>query len=183
MGNYCTRQVPVRQGIFVSDKNGDLRRVALANRRPETFKDFLFWVFSGRPPGAGAGDEGDAAEPPRWRSSAFVAVSPSAPVQELANEGSPSRPSVVFKGTHSDSREGLFIRQRLSSKSIKPLILVGADAADVDPGAPAGSAVTAVGVERDGFRNCHLVVNTSFLNESTSESWAGIYLERNACPK
>ena len=37
------------------------------------FDDFVYWNYSGAPPGAGE-SEGEA-EPPRWRSSAFLAVS------------------------------------------------------------------------------------------------------------
>ncbi|MCB0031934.1 MAG: hypothetical protein KDE28_28685, partial [Anaerolineales bacterium] len=72
IGNFCVREVPVNQGIFVRKPSGEQFMVARAGVGQE-FQDFLFWVFSGRPPT----EEGDGdAELPRWRSSAFVAVSP-----------------------------------------------------------------------------------------------------------
>jgi hypothetical protein len=48
----------------------------------------------------------------------------------------------------------------------------------IDAAAPAGSVVSAVGLERDGFRGRYLALSISMLNEATSESWAGVYLTR-----
>ena len=62
------------------------------------------------------------------------------------------------------------------------MLLTGSDARKLDPEAPAGSLVTALGIERDGFRGCRLALNASALNATTSASWAGIYLVRGgAC--
>ncbi|WP_436641510.1 hypothetical protein [Microbaculum sp. FT89] len=175
VGNYCERQVPANQGIFVRYPDGKIKRVASTRRTNGNFQDFLFWVFSGRPPGVGGGgdDGGEVPEPPRWRSSAFAAVS--------SNRS--DVPSVVFKAIHRTKGEGLYLRRRMTKKRIVPIIRIGDDAAPIDSAAPAGSRVTSVGVERDGYRNCHLVVNAGFLNEATSESWAGVYLEKNACTR
>lgn len=166
IGNYCERQVPVNQGIFVRRPNGETRLLARASARGP-FQDFLFWVFSGHVP---SGDDPDA-ELPRWRASAFVANS----------AYNSTDVSTVFKASKANGESGLYIRPSLA-RPVEPLILVGTPAGAVDPAAPAGSVVTAVGVERDGFRNCHLAVNASFLNSTTSESWAGVYVEKNACP-
>lgn len=166
-GHYCERTVPLNQGIFVRDSKGRTRLVARAGDA-QLFKDFLFWTFSGRPPGTGGGDENDF-EPPRWRSSAFVSVSP--------NDG---KPAVAFKGLTNIDKVGIFLRKDPKS-SIAPLVLVGDDARLVDPAAPAGATVSAIGLEREGFRNCNLAINASFLNTTTSESWAGVYLGRKAC--
>jgi hypothetical protein len=172
-GNYCEREVPVKQGIFVRDANGEISRAASTRKKEGGFEDFLFWVFSGRPPGVGKGDEeDDEAEPPRWRSSAFAAMS--------ANRN--DEPAVIFKATRRNGQEGLFAKAGPRAK-IKPLLLIGSDARSIDPQAPAGAKVTAVGVERDGFRNCRGVVNASFLDEATTESWAGIYIVRNGCKR
>ena len=71
---YQEKEVPVNQGIFVYDTvgKGKLRLVARAGV-DAGFDDFVYWNYSGAPPGVGE-SEGDA-EPPRWRSSAFLAVS------------------------------------------------------------------------------------------------------------
>jgi len=166
IGHYCERQVPVNQGIFLKRPNAETRLIARAAPSGQ-FQDFLFWVFSGHLP---SGDDPDA-ELPRWRASAFIANS-------AYNR---TDVSTVFKALKSNGTSGLYIRPALA-KTVEPLILLGTPARAIDPAAPAGSVVTAVGVERDGFRNCHLAVNASFLNSTTSESWAGVYVEKNACP-
>lgn len=66
-----TREVPLHQGIFVKDVvTGELTLVAETG---DAYQDFLFWTFSGRPPGTDGGEEEDEGEPPRWRASAFIA--------------------------------------------------------------------------------------------------------------
>jgi hypothetical protein len=63
--NYCrsqypngyTTSVPVNQGIFIYNNGASVpasQRLKLIARTGTKFKDFLFWVFSGRPPGAAA---------------------------------------------------------------------------------------------------------------------------------
>lgn len=168
VGNYCERDVPVNQGIFYRRPSGATALIARAGDA-RAYHDFLFWVFSGRPPGVGP-DDAEEPEPPRWRSSAFAAVTPNS-----------YNGSVVFKAAKASGESGLYIKPRLGVP-VEPLALVGSNAKAIDTMAPTGSVVTAVGVERDGFRTCHLAINASFLNTTTSESWAGIYVERNACP-
>jgi hypothetical protein len=46
----------------------------------------------------------------------------------------------------------------------------------LDAQAPAGSLVSAIGIERDGLRNGRLALTASMLNQVTGEAWAGIYL-------
>lgn len=165
IGNYCERQVPVHQGIFVKRPGDHPRRVAVAGARSELFQDFLFWVFSGAPPRPGSD-----AEPPRWRSSAFVAIS--------TLDG--NNVATAFKATKHSGETGVYIRRRLKAP-IEPEVLVGDGSRPIDRAAPVGSRVSAVGIEREGFRNCNLALTVSFLNAATSESWAGVYLKKNAC--
>jgi len=172
-GHFCTKTTPVNQGIFLRHSNGKTYMIARAGAR-QRYKDFLFWVFSGHPPGTGLTpiayeDEGDDAEPPRWRASAFSATS---------SDG--RNAAVVFKGLERTGASGIYMRQAPRA-DILPVVLLGDDAQTVDPQAPAGSVVTAVGVERDSFRRCRMAINASFLNATTSESWAGIYVEKDAC--
>ena len=55
-GKYL-ETVPVNQGLFVYDTAKG--KVAMAARSGAYFEDFLFWNYSGRPPGTGeGGDEG-----------------------------------------------------------------------------------------------------------------------------
>jgi hypothetical protein len=166
---YCTGktvQVPVNQGIFVYDRtSGSAKLIA---RTGSAYQDFLFWVFSGRAPGTG--DSDDSLELARWRSSAFVAVS---------NNG--GVPATAFKALQPAGAQGIFLRPKPGAGT-RTVLLTGSDARRLDPEAPAGSTVTAVGIERDGFRGCKLALTGSALNPITSESWAGVYVVRSgAC--
>lgn len=163
----CVEQCPTTQGLYISRPNGKLKLVARAGTGQQ-FKDFVFWTFSGRPPGVGDSDSEDF-EPPRWRSTAFFAIS-----RNRTNVAS------AFKATTSDDKVGIFAKSSLR-RNVVPVLLVGDSSANVDASAPSGSVVSAVGLERDGLRNCVLAVNASFLNESTSESWAGVYTRRDVC--
>jgi hypothetical protein len=162
-GNYCDQQVPVEQGLYVRRPNGELTLVARAGES-QPFKDFLFWTFSGRPPGVGESDAEDF-EPPRWRSSSFFTIFKNAS---------------AFKAIRSDDATGIFVKPSLK-KPISAILLIGSDASLVDASAPVGAAVSAVGLERDGLRRCVLAVNASFLNTDTSASWAGVYSRTNIC--
>lgn len=177
---YCNEQypsgfettVPAHQGVFVYDTVlGTLTPVARTNA--DGIDDFLFWVFSGRPPGTGGGDE-DAEEPPRWRSSAFVSVSTSRDATyDLAFK--------ARRGTVS----GIYLRNGAAggiSGGLRTAIATGQLATAIDPGAPAGALVTSVGLEREGLRNGRLAVTAAMLYEGETEEetvgWAGIYVTR-----
>ena len=174
--------IPVHQGIFVHDAQDGLT-LPVAKTGEDGFSDFLYWVFSGRPPGTGGGDE-PTLEPPRWRASAFTALS--------ATHGNSIQ--TAFKGTKSAvspasplhprgaaiAYDGIYVRNGFDAHT--PLLtvvetVVGSGQA-IDPMAPANSIITAIGIERDGFRNGHLAVAVSMLYEDalTSVGWAGLYL-------
>ena len=161
-----TVQVPVNQGIFVHDTvNGVTKQIA---RTGGAKLDFLFWVFSGRPPGVG--DEDGSLETARWRSSAFVSLT--------AKDG---KPVTAFKALLTSGVQGIYLRPTPTA-TIRTVLETGTDARKIDPEAPVGSLITALGVERDAFRGCRLALNASALNAVTSESWAGIYIVRSgAC--
>ena len=159
-----TTTIPAHQGIFVFDTTTHtLHTVATTGSR---FSDLMFWVFSGRPPGTGSGEE-VVSEPARWRSSTFVAVSGLADGTFQA----------AFKATPVTGGSGIYLAEGPSPEQrIVTAVATGAPGTSVDPAAPAGSAVTAVGLERDGFRGRRLVIGASMLDPVTSESWAGVYV-------
>jgi hypothetical protein len=159
----------VNQGIFIRNVSTG-ETVAIAKTGLGGFSDFLYWVFSGAPPGVGGGHEGDGGtedrEPPRWRSSAFAAVS-------LIDS---STFAVAFKGTQ-DGKPGLFLSKGLGS--LIKVVQVRDPGSSVDPlDAPDGSLITALGIERDGFRGVNLAITASMLNETTTLSMSGIYLTK-----
>jgi hypothetical protein len=161
--------VPVHQGFFVHDTvSGQTTRVAATG---DTYDDFLYWTFSGRPPGVGEPDEGDQ-ELPRWRSAAFTAV-----FQGLAA----SRVQVAFKARRSGEAvaDGLYLANLGGPRpGITTLVETGTPGTELDPMAPAGAVVTTFGIERDGLRNGWLAITASMLDEVTGEAWAGVYVRR-----
>ncbi|MGC1817728.1 MAG: hypothetical protein WA900_08740 [Casimicrobiaceae bacterium] len=155
--------VPVHQGIFAYDtRKGSLAMVAKTGT--DGVQDFLYWVFSGQPPGTGGGDEGEG-EPPRWRASAFAAVS--------AKGGTAYR--VAFKAARSGV-DGIYLHKSPGVVPLATVVEIGSSGTVIDPLAPAGSLVSALGIERDGFRDRNLAVTASMLEPATSTGWAGIYL-------
>lgn len=169
---YCLSQypdghvvdVPLHQGVFVHDtRSGLTRAVAVTGAEVE---DFLYWTFSGRPPGVGGGD-GEDAEPPRWRSATFVAA-----------QGVAGGAQLAFKAQRPGGGVDALLLATVGRRGVatQTLLQTGDPGTVVDPSAPAGATVTTFGVERDGLRNGRLVINAGMLDAVTGESWAGIYL-------
>lgn len=163
-GTY-TFDVLKNQGIFLADTA--LNKLYLVAQTGNLYNDFLFWNFSGKPPGTGGADDGDEAEAARWRSSAFVAI-----------DGD----DVVFKALQrnpdgSDGDTGLFgmlnVSDLSSDADLFTILTTGMDGAQVD-GLAAGMDITALGIERDGFRNGRLAIAASMAN--ADESWSGLYV-------
>ena len=163
--NGYTTSVPVHQGIFVYDTTTNhLYTVATTGDR---FSSFQYWVYSGSPPTVGGGDT--TREPPRWRVSAFAAVSGQ-------NNGDYQ---VAFKGTQVTGPTGIFIGQGPGAETrVITAIQTGDLGTALDPAAPSDTYVSALGIERDGFRGDNLVINASMVNASASASWAGVYLAK-----
>jgi hypothetical protein len=188
---YCKKNennkvvnVPANQGIFVMDtKTNKLRMVAKVGK--DGFDAFLYWNFSGKPPcdpatGECKGDDADF-EPPRWRSTSFVAV--------CAGDDQGFR--VAFKGTKAlvpgakAPVQGIYLGAGPNpSLDSHPRVLdTESDGRAVDSKAPAGSVVSAVGIERDGFRVGRIALTASMLAPDPADptktlGWAGIYLTK-----
>lgn len=146
--------VPDHQGIFVTDVlTGETRLVAQTGG---AFTDFQYWTFSGRPPGTGSSGEGDEAEEPRWRASAFAAV-----------DGW----DVAFKGNQDDVT-GIYLGVDDEVFTVADTTMLGEL---IDPMA-AGLPITSLGLERDGYRNGLLALNVGMADDENS--WAGIYVAR-----
>jgi hypothetical protein len=160
--NGVSMPVPLYQGIFVYD--GVTRRITALAKTPTNFDDFLYWVFSGKPPGTGNTDENVDGEPARWRSSAFVGVS----AKRLLFQS-------VFKAHRDNTKvDGIYYFDATSRSGITTLLDTTTPGQTVDPQAPAGSTVVSLGVERDGLRANWLAITASMLN-TDNESWAGVY--------
>jgi hypothetical protein len=105
----------------------------------------------------------------------------------------------AIKAKFADNGDGIENEQALLVRDVKPsrigdlvpLLRTGDLGAMVDPEAPAGAVVSAIGIERDGFRGKWLAVTVSMLvpgadgtaaaaGEASEEEtgWAGIYAAR-----
>lgn len=162
--------ISVNQGLFVYDLTTNTT-YRVARTLQEGVEDFMFWGFSGRAPDAGGTIE-PGAELARWRAGTFAAL----------HSPAGGKAQVVFKAKR-QSLEGLYLREGLTNGL--PLQTVAevstTSGTSIDPLAPAGSFVSAVGVERDGFRGGRLSVTLSMLyvdplDPENTLSWAGIYV-------
>lgn len=170
--------VPANQGIFVIDtQTGTKVRVA---RTGETFSDFVFWNFSGKPPGVGGSEEGDDGEPPRWRNTAFVAVS--AGPRDTFMVAFKARTGAIdpVENNYLNPIDGIYLGD---ATEIITVLDTTTDGQEIDPAAPAGSKVTALGIERDGFRGRYLALTATMVESVSTESMAGIYLSRMLTPR
>lgn len=169
VGDNFPVQVPVNQGIFVHDK-----RSGLTHRMAHTgngLDDFLFWTFSGRPPGVGESDESDG-ELPRWRASSFVAVSGGP--GNTVTVAFKSRTGLLDPAEHNyiNPVDGVYLA---NGSEITTLLNTTMSGQSLDPAAPAGSIISTLSFEREGLRGRWLALSATMLNATTTESLAGIY--------
>jgi len=188
---YQEKEVPVNQGIFVYDTvgKGKLRLVARAGV-DAGFDDFVYWNYSGAPPGVGE-SEGDA-EPPRWRSSAFQAVSQRAGATFrsafLARNGDLDSDNVYI-----NTVDGIYLGEVLgaSAPTLTTLVQTGMDGTVLDPDAvwdddedaatpDVPLPIASLALERDAFRADWLAITASMGVEEAG--WAGIYLTQLPVP-
>ena len=157
-----TVQVPVHQGMFAIDT--ETGRIVSIAKTGDGIDDLLYWNFSGSPPQKGGGDEGGEQEPPRWRSTAFVAID--------GTERGAFR--AAFKA-RLGTADAIMLRVGPADGDAEIVVSTVTPGTELDGEAPAASLVSAVGIERDGLRNGRLVLVASMLDAATTESWAGIY--------
>ncbi|MEY4376030.1 MAG: hypothetical protein RJB26_580, partial [Pseudomonadota bacterium] len=165
-----TREVPVNQGFFVRDM--DKRTLVPVATTGATLVDFMYWNFSGRVPGQGGGDEAeDIEEPARWRTATFGALS----WDEEAGQA-------VVKARSGDGQDGLYASVVKNKRASAPVALLktGQSAITLDTAAPAGSLITSLGLERDGFRGKWLAITAGMLavNGTVETTWGGVYVAK-----
>ena len=157
-----TVQVPVHQGMFAIDT--ETGRIVSIAKTGDGIDDLLYWNFSGSPPQKGGGDEGGEQEPPRWRSTAFVAID--------GTERGAFR--AVFKA-QLGTADAIMLRVGPADGDPEIVVSTVTPGTELDGAAPVGSLVSAVGIERDGLRSGRLALVASMLDAVTTEAWAGIY--------
>jgi hypothetical protein len=145
-----TFEVPIDQGFFVTDVNSlETRLIAETGGG---FLDFVYWNFSGKIPGEEGEEDGEFA---RWRSASF-----------LAADGW----NAVFRGDKDDGASGLY---GVFGGHLSTVAEIGMDGGLLDPDA-AGLPIVSLGIERDGFRNGWLTINSSMTDGESS--MAGVYV-------
>lgn len=69
------------------------------------------------------------------------------------------------------------------STQVFTLLDTTTDGSSLDPAAPAGSKITALGIEREGFRGRYLALTATMVDPVSTEGMAGIYLSRMLTPR
>ncbi|MFZ1863403.1 MAG: hypothetical protein WAU39_04200 [Polyangiales bacterium] len=183
---YQEKEVPVNQGIFVYDSMSAGRpqlRTLARTGRGRWFDDFVYWNYSGAPPGA---EEGEG-EPPRFRASAFLSVSAWNTATTFIRVAFLARTAHVDPVTHVyvDPRDGIYLAMGPGAGPTLTLIETGMDGTrldpdavwndDGDPGTPeVPLPVASLAMERDAFRGDWLAIAATMGEEEAG--WAGIYL-------
>lgn len=178
---WQAKEMPVHQGIFAIDtKTG--RRWLIA-KTGDRFDDFVYWNYSGHPPGAGGGHADS--EIPKWRSTAFVAIS---------NSGKGNEFAAVFKarsgeisssnGQYQNPVDGLYLLRQPGKSNVVVLADTTMSGDTLDKEAPNEMVLAELGLERDGLRGKYLAISASMLGavadgselaEEEESTWAGVY--------
>lgn len=164
---YQDKQVMLNQGIFIYDILAD--KGYLVSNTNTDFNDFTFWVYSGRPPGVGNEFPLEEEEPPRWRSSAFIAASDGIVVFK-ARTGIQDQ-----QGEYIDPIDGIYMSDAILQTAINALVETGMDSNVLDPSIPGGILpIVGVGIERDGYRGNKLAITATMAD--AERGWGGIYV-------
>lgn len=174
---YQMKQVPVDQGIFLYDRLGD-STVQISSSLTD-FNDYLFWVYSGKAPGTGGGDED--AEPPRWRASAFMSVYDGIVAFKARTA------TLDPNGNYQDIVDGIYVKMPAPGRPIpgtglQTVMETGMDGSLLDPVLQPGEMlISGVGIEREGLRGRHLAITVSM--ENAEAGWGGIYMADVTMPQ
>lgn len=168
---YQIKQVPVDQGIYVYDKLSE-RTTRIAGSGTD-FDDFVFWVYSGKAPGTGNDEE--EAEPPRWRSSAFMSVYDGLVAFKARTA------TLDPNGNYTNIVDGIYLKGVAFGAPMETVMEMGMDGSLIDPALDPGEMViSALGIEREGLRGSYLAITVTM--ENAEESWGGIYMANVSAP-
>ncbi|MBI1325455.1 hypothetical protein GC170_20005 [bacterium] len=174
--------VPKYQGFFVYDTVTNL--TLPVSKTPNNFDDFVYWNFSGRVPGTGEGD--DDGELARWRSATFAAVNAAMVYNNLVvRVAFKARKGQIVNNEYQNPKDGIYLNPKAGLSETLPLVVTGQTGTRIDRNAvydhdenpvtlPIPLPVTAMGIERDGFRGDILAVTAGMGTEEAG--WAGVYM-------
>lgn len=188
---YQEKTVPAHQALFVLDTVTHKSFTIAASGTDEPFDDFLYWNYSGAPPAVGHG-EGHA-EPPRFRSSAFLSVAGRAGatfrIAFLGRSGSLDPRTNAWV----DPTDGIYLTsvKGASSPETVTVLETGMDGSGLDPDAvwdhdedastaDVGLPIVTLGLERESLRGRWLALSASMGVDE--KGWAGVYAVRLEAP-
>ena len=209
LSKYCQHQedialhhdgfeVDVRehQGIFVYDiQTGTTVLVAQTGHHDGDIESFVTWEFSGTVPNddhhLGGGHDGrdeiptDESEPAAWRMKTYASI------ETATSFGSDeSHFRIAFKAfvrnrydktfTPPQPVESIFIAEGPGGAAPVAVISTGELGTTLDPDAPAGSTIRALGMEREALRDGWFVISAKMYDHETEQSWAGVYSSGSA---
>ncbi len=170
VGDNFPVEVPANQGMFVIDtETMTIHKVA---DNSGYLADFLFWGFSGAPPGVGGGEEDEGREPPRWRSAAFISVSGGPNNTFIAAFKARSGEVDSVENNYLSPVDGIYLADKTATAT---LLDTSMDGQSLDPSAPLGSKIATLGIEREGFRGSWLAITASMVEQTSEEGMAGVY--------
>ena len=166
---FQEKAVPVRQALFMFDTyTGNVFLVS----DTDDFDDFLFWGYTGMVPGVGHEADDSDGEAPRWRSSAYAAVS-NGVVAFKARTGILGKKNEYF-----DPVDGVYLAQPMAGTALGVVVETGMDGWILDPSMPPllreVYPITELGIEREGLRGDFLAITARMGTEE--DGWAGIYV-------
>jgi hypothetical protein len=184
---YQIKKVPVHQGIFLRDRDGKLKLIAHTGYEDSEFDDFVFWNYSGAPPGVGpdshghgeggeeGGEENDK-EPPRFRSSAFISVHE----KMVAFKG--RNANLNSDGIYEDVVDGIYFKNDRDplislAKTGDSAEMFDKEAVFLD-GSP--MEIDEVSIEKDGLRHQIITIALGFAGADTTEDveFGGVYVAK-----
>ena len=188
---YFLRDIPDKQGIFITDiVTGKTELVAASG---EDYESFVFFNFSGKPPGVGGGDttEGgeESLELARWRESAFMAADGSDLVFKAANLTPFDLSSIGFDDLDEldgdvfiDSGQGIYYQDLDAMTPPVAIVKTGDNGGILDPNAE-GLPIVSVALERDSLRFGRFAFSASMAaseedldsEDDEVDTWGGIY--------
>lgn len=164
VGDNFPVRVPAHQGMFVIDTQTNIIHKIADNAG--YFSDFLFWGFSGAPPGVGGGEEDEGREPPRWRVAAFLSVAGGPKNTFMAAFKARSGEIDHGENNYLDPVDGIYLSD---GKSTATLLDTTMDGRVLEGAAPVGSKIATLGIEREGFRGSWLTLTASMAVEASTE--------------
>jgi hypothetical protein len=188
---YFLREISDKQGIFITDIVTEKTRLVAASG--VDYESFVFFNFSGKPPGVGGGDTPEGGEEglelARWRESAFIAADGSDLAFKATNLTPFDLSSIGFDDLDEfdgdvfiESGQGIYYQDLDVLTTPVAIVKSGDNGGILDPNAE-GIPIVSVALERDSLRFGRFAFSASMAaseddmesEEDEVDTWGGIY--------